>query len=167
MAEHASAYETLPLKYPPLSDEDLEKFLDGKWIAYLATTGKDGAPHVKPIWYAWDGEAMWMATWLDCKTTRNIEHESRVAVTLQEGGEPVVGFPDQGLILFGEAELIPEIKTENDPNTWHFKVFARYLGEEACMVPPLSEHLGNPAMSIKIVPNRIVSWDYRKGPIEE
>ena len=167
MVENAAAYETLPLKYPPLSDDHLETFLAGKWIAHIATTGRDGAPHVKPMWYAWDGEAIWMVTWVNCKTTRNLEHDPRVAVTIQEGGgEPVTGFPAQGLIMFGDAELILDPKTENGPDSWHFKVFSRYLGEEACMNPPLSDHLGNPARNLKIVPRRIVSWDYRNGPIE-
>ena len=38
--------------------EDVEKFLREPRIADLATVRPDGAPHVAPVWYHYDGESV-------------------------------------------------------------------------------------------------------------
>jgi len=38
----------------------IDTFLEGSHIARLATTDRDGKPHVVPVWYAWDGEKIWI-----------------------------------------------------------------------------------------------------------
>jgi nitroimidazol reductase NimA-like FMN-containing flavoprotein (pyridoxamine 5'-phosphate oxidase superfamily) len=41
-----------------MTPEEIDEFLSGRWIARLATLGKDGYPHVAPFWYYWDGECV-------------------------------------------------------------------------------------------------------------
>lgn len=161
-----SPYDHLPVKYPPLAPQDLDEFLRERLVAQLATVSKDGSPHVKPIWFKWDGEKVWMITWLKCKTVYNIQNHRRVAVSIDSSRAPVDTFPDMGCLIHGDAELVPEIKNKIDPKSWHFKVFAKYLGEDNCYKPPQSNHLANPNMAIGVKPTRILSWDYTKAPRE-
>jgi len=56
-----------------LRPEALEKFLDGKWLARLATVTKDGRHHVKPVLYMRTGKELWVMTWLGCKTVNSID----------------------------------------------------------------------------------------------
>jgi general stress protein 26 len=164
MPESKAAYDNLPVRYPGLTSEDLEIFLKGKWIAYLATVDKNGTPHVKPIWYIWENNQISMITWLKCKSTSNLENNKKVAITIQQGGEPVTGFPTMGCLIHGTAELIPEIKNEIKEDSWHFKIFSRYLGKEACYQSPLKEHLSESCLAMCVKPNKIISWDYTKPP---
>jgi general stress protein 26 len=161
-----SPYDYLPVKYPPLTPQGLDAFLKERLVAQLATVSKDGSPHVKPVWFRWDGEKVWMITWLKCKTVYNIQHHSRVAVSIDSSRAPVTSFPDMGCLIHGEAELVPEVKNKVDPKSWHFKIFAKYLGEENCYRPPQSIHLANPNMAIGVKPTKILSWDYTKAPKE-
>lgn len=38
----------------PLSEEELARFLAEPWNARLATVGRDGLPHVTPVWYEFE-----------------------------------------------------------------------------------------------------------------
>jgi general stress protein 26 len=159
----SSPYDHLPVKYPPLSPKDLDGFLRGRYIAQVATASTDGTPHVKPVWFTCEGGKVWVITWLKCKTVNNIQQNPRVAVSIDPSQVPVEKFPDMGCLIHGEAELVPEMKTKIDPASWHFKIFAKYVGEENCYKPPMSHHLSNPNMAIGISPTKILSWDYRSS----
>ena len=42
-----------------LSDKEVEDFLATDALARFACLKPDGAPYVIPLWYQWDGEALW------------------------------------------------------------------------------------------------------------
>src|SRR5215212_327722 len=52
----------------PLFDETQAAWLATRRVAHLATAGPDGAPHVVPVCFAWDGQALYIA--LDAKPKR-------------------------------------------------------------------------------------------------
>ncbi len=140
-----SPYDYLPVKYPPLAPQDLDTFLKERFVAQLATVSKDGSPHVKPIWFNWDGEKVWMITWLECKTVSNIQHNNRVAVSVDSSRAPVTSFPDMGCLIHGEAELVPEIKNKVDPRSWHF---INQKGPQGDILKSVEVYLKNQKMKI-------------------
>ena len=161
-----SPYDHLPVKYPPLAPEKLDRFLKERWVAQLGTVSKDSLPHVKPVWFIWEGGKVWIITWLRCKTVYNLQNNKNVAISIDSSQVPVSSFPEMGCLILGEGELLPEIKTKIEPQSWHFKIFAKYLGEEDCYKPPQSLHLSNPNMAIGVAPTKILSWDYTHPPDE-
>ena len=42
-----------------LTAEEMEQFMAGNAVARLATLKPDGSPYVMPVWYHWDGEALY------------------------------------------------------------------------------------------------------------
>jgi nitroimidazol reductase NimA-like FMN-containing flavoprotein (pyridoxamine 5'-phosphate oxidase superfamily) len=44
-----------------MTAEEIDEFLSGRWVARLATIGRDGYPYVSPFWYYWDGECICFA----------------------------------------------------------------------------------------------------------
>ena len=42
-----------------LEGEEFDAFLAGSYLARVACLTPDGAPYVIPLWYQWDGNAMW------------------------------------------------------------------------------------------------------------
>ena len=42
-----------------LEGEEFDNFLEGSYLARVACLTPDGAPYVIPLWYQWDGSAMW------------------------------------------------------------------------------------------------------------
>ena len=59
-------------------------------IIWLATTRPNGAPHLVPIWYAWDGYKVYFATPPNTQKMRNLQRNPRVAISLPDGMNVVI-----------------------------------------------------------------------------
>jgi nitroimidazol reductase NimA-like FMN-containing flavoprotein (pyridoxamine 5'-phosphate oxidase superfamily) len=68
--------------------------------ARLAYTGLDGAPRVIPIGWAWDGARLLMWTVPRSAKVRALQHDGRVAVTIDTND-----FPPKVLLIRGTAEV--------------------------------------------------------------
>lgn len=58
---------------------------------WLATTRADGAPHVTPIWFVWQGDRIWVCTRSESVKARSLTRDPRVMVALGTGAKPLVG----------------------------------------------------------------------------
>lgn len=100
--------------------DEVRQFLDVPRVGTLATIGADGRPLLTPLWYARDGDALWMVMAPDSPKARNIRRDPRVTlVVLDEQGYRYV-------TVEGTARLAvsPDVaKTQ--------EMAARYLGVEA------------------------------------
>jgi hypothetical protein len=56
---------------------------------WLTTVRPDGRPHLVPIWFVWVDDRFWVCT-TDSVKTRNVEHNAKVAVSLENGNRPLV-----------------------------------------------------------------------------
>jgi hypothetical protein len=41
---------------------EVDEFLADERTCRVATAGKDGRPHVVPLWFVWDGTALWLSS---------------------------------------------------------------------------------------------------------
>ncbi len=64
---------------------------------WVASAGGPGAPYLVPLWFLWDGEAVWLATRATNPTTRN----------LRDGGRARLAFGDtyDVVLLDGTVEV--------------------------------------------------------------
>ena len=85
-----------------LTAEEMEQFLAGNPVARLATLKPDGSPYVMPVWYQWDGEALYFvgrqrALWCQyIKADGRVERGHRRPPQRPRRGRPGDGDP-QGL----------------------------------------------------------------------
>ncbi|MFI7387305.1 pyridoxamine 5'-phosphate oxidase family protein [Streptomyces sp. NPDC049813] len=63
---------------------------------WVSTAHVDHGPHQVPLWFAWDGRAVWMCTGAASATARNIREDPRVRLALSHTFDVVT--------LQGEAE---------------------------------------------------------------
>jgi general stress protein 26 len=63
---------------------------------WVATAHPDHGPHQVPLWFWWDGRAVWMCTGAKSVTVRNIRVEPRVRLSLPDTFDV--------LLVQGEAE---------------------------------------------------------------
>jgi PPOX class probable F420-dependent enzyme len=71
----------------------VEKRLNEELIVWLTTTGKDGTPHPKPVWFHFDGETILVYSKPDTAKLRHITQNPRVSLNLnsdQYGNDVVV-----------------------------------------------------------------------------
>ena len=67
---------------------------------WVATAHPDHGPHQVPLWFLWDGRAVWMCTGAASATVRNLRAEPRVRLSLPDAFDVV--------LLQGEAECFPD-----------------------------------------------------------
>jgi PPOX class probable F420-dependent enzyme len=67
-----------------MSADELTSFLDEQRTCRFATTGPDG-PHVAPVWFVWDGQALWVYSLTRSQRWANLARDPRVAVVVDDG----------------------------------------------------------------------------------
>jgi len=139
-----------------MSDAEITEFMARSRIATLATIGPNGAPHLTAMWYAViDGE-LWFETKAKSQKAVNLRRDPRVTCLLEAGQTY-----DQlrGVAIEGHAEII------DDPDKlWAVgvSVWERYTGPYREEVRPAVEQMLNKRIAIRVVPERLRSWDHRK-----
>ena len=90
-----------------LTLQDIKTFATGlsPW-AHLATVGADGEPDVVPVHPCWEGDVIWIMVGRDSVKSKNVAHESRVALHWQvtENGD--------GVEVWGRSSLHADVETK-------------------------------------------------------
>ncbi|WP_062984759.1 pyridoxamine 5'-phosphate oxidase family protein [Nocardia anaemiae] len=139
-----------------MSDAEISEFLQRSRIATLATIGPNGAPHLTAMWYGLiDGE-IWFETKAKSQKAVNLRRDPRVTCMVEAGQTY-----DQlrGVSIEGHAEII------DDPEKLFavgVSVWERYTGPYSEEVRPLVEQMLNKRIAVRVVPDRLRSWDHRK-----
>ncbi|MCP2280743.1 pyridoxamine 5'-phosphate oxidase family protein [Nocardia amikacinitolerans] len=139
-----------------MTDAEIAEFLERSRIATLATLGPQGRPHLTAMWYALiDGE-IWFETKAKSQKAVNLRRDPRVTCMIEAGQTY-----DQlrGVSIEGHAEII------DDPENLFavgVSVWERYTGPYSEEVRPLVENMLNKRVAVRVVPERVRSWDHRK-----
>ncbi|MGW1199390.1 pyridoxamine 5'-phosphate oxidase family protein [Streptomyces sp. NPDC002536] len=137
---------------------ELDSFLTTQRTCRLATVGPDGSPHVSPLWFAWDGEALWLYSLVRSLRWTALQGGARVAAVVDDGRE----YGElRGAELSGRAVRVGEAPRRGDPcpglDAVERLFAAKYFGLGAM------PHDGRHAW-VRLRPDRIVSWDFRRLP---
>jgi hypothetical protein len=136
-----------------LTEPELESFLSDQRTVRLATSGPDGLPHVVPLWYVWYDSTLFMNSTLGNVTIRNLHANPRVAGIVDDGER----YEElRGVLLHGMVEPAagdPRIPAVSD--LWSRK----YMGGGSLPYGRWKNRVW-----LRLVPDRIKSWDFRKIP---
>jgi hypothetical protein len=75
----------------PLSSQELDEFLAGKWLIKIAVTKEDGWPYVVPVWYHWEGGCFWAVGRKRSEWVHDLKREPRCAICIEEKEIPPEG----------------------------------------------------------------------------
>ena len=90
-----------------MTDTEILEFLtEGTKVLHVATIGKDGMPHLAPMWYVMDGDRMVFRSFTRSQKIVNLMRDPRLTVLAEEGDSYA---ELRGLSIQANAELI------NDP----------------------------------------------------
>jgi len=171
-----------------MSADELTSFLGEQRTCRFATTGPDG-PHVAPVWFVWDGQALWVYSLTRSQRWANLARDPRVAVVVDDGhhyhelrgveveGEAVMvgpvprtGGEDQPAPELAEPERLMAAKYFDPASQAAGGGPANLAADEATQAGGASQaadtapgmvHDGRHAW-LRITPDKIVSWDFRK-----
>lgn len=135
-----------------LDDADLEDLLTTERTMRVATVGSDDSPHVVPMWFVWHEGAIWINNLRKARRSSDLAAGSTVALCIDTGFEY---FELRGAVLYGR----PEPADPDDPSLAEIRTAfgAKYF--YGADIPEVKSH-----QWLKVVPDRVVTWDFRKIP---
>jgi hypothetical protein len=138
-----------------MSKAELDEFLAGERTCRVATMSPFG-PHVTPLWYVWDGTALWLTSVVSSQRWTDLRRDPRVAIVVDAGEryEELRGAELRGTVtIVGE---VPRTGAIDDRVAGAELLFARkYAGGN------VMHHDGRHAW-LRLIPDKITSWDFRK-----
>jgi PPOX class probable F420-dependent enzyme len=68
-----------------MTTEEAAGFLDEQRTLTCATIGRDGWPHLMPLWYVVRGGELWSWTYAKSQKVRNLERDARCTLQVETG----------------------------------------------------------------------------------
>ncbi|GAA4537990.1 pyridoxamine 5'-phosphate oxidase family protein [Pseudonocardia xishanensis] len=139
-----------------MTDDERDAYLGTARVCRVATNGTNG-PHATPLWFHWDGTALWLTSLVKSQRWTDLEKDPRIAAVV-DGGDDYSEL--HGVELRGRVEPVGEIPRTGEPNPELDAV-------EQAMADKYSG--GRKVIDgrhgwLRLVPEKITSWDFRKLP---
>jgi Pyridoxamine 5'-phosphate oxidase len=138
-----------------MSADELDAFLATERTCRVATSSPQG-PHNTPLWFVWDGTALWLTSIVKSQRWADLVRDPRVAV-LVDAGETY----DQlrGVEFRGPVEMVGEAPRTGEPNPEldgpELLMARKYFGSDTF-------HYDGRHAWLRLVPEKVTSWDFRK-----
>jgi len=100
--------------------DNVRAYLEDVHLCVIATTNRDGSPHVAGMWYELRGDTIIMNTGTASKKVRNLRRDPRASVIVMESNPPRHVSVD-GRVEFDEAHIVDDLAS----------LASRYAGAEA------------------------------------
>ena len=147
-----------------MTEEEVQDFLtSGAKVLQVATIGKDGSPHLAPMWFVVDDGRIVFRSFTKSQKIVNVRRDPRLTV-LVETGDTYETL--RGVMIKGRARLV------DDPD-YVLEVYGRlgarypFAGDQPVELSPdaLEAAFGRFApknTAVIVEPEQVTSWDHRK-----
>ncbi|WP_163553954.1 pyridoxamine 5'-phosphate oxidase family protein [Candidatus Frankia alpina] len=134
---------------------EVDAFLTEERVCRVATTGPDG-PHLTPLWFVWDGRALWLWSIVRSQRWTDLTRDPRTAVLVDAG----IGYGElRGVELRGRFAPVGEAPRADVPNP-ELEVPERLFADKYAgggTTGPDGRHGW-----LRLNPEKVTSWDFRK-----
>ena len=140
-----------------MSEAELRAFLDDQRVVVCATNGRDGFPHLMPLWYlVRDGE-VWSWTFAKSQKVRNLERDPRATLQVEDGEQY---HELRGVMLRCDVEIVRDADRVRD---FGVALFGRYTGAEpGDEVRAMVEKQAPKRVALRFEERDRATWDHRK-----
>ena len=147
-----------------MTTDEIASFLSRPHTLQVATIGKQGEPHLAPMWYVVRDGEVWFRSFTKSQKIVNLARDPRLTVLVEEGREYS---SLRGVMITGVAELY------DDPGLVleiYGMLAGRYPMIDDATLPDMSPEgleaafgrFATKNTAVRVVPERIVSWDHHK-----
>ena len=138
-----------------MAPDEVRAFLEEERTVTCATNGRDGFPHLMPLWYVLRDGELWSWTYAKSQKVRNLERDPRATLQVETGIEYA---ELRGVMLRCDVEIHRDVEVVTD---FAMELIDRYMGggEEA------REGFRRQApkrVALEFVERDRVTWDHRK-----
>ena len=141
-----------------MSDEEVAAFLDEQRVVTCATLGRDGFPHLMPLWYVVRDRELWAWTFAKSQKVRNLERDPRATLQVEAGTEY---HELRGVMLKCDVELVRDVDSVTELG---LEIMARYAGGadpgeagRAAVAAQAPKRVG-----LRFAERERATWDHRK-----
>jgi PPOX class probable F420-dependent enzyme len=140
-----------------MSADEVGAFLGEQRVVVCATNGRDGFPHLMPLWYVVRDGELWAWTFAKSQKVRNLERDARATLQVEAGEE----YQElRGVMLKCDVEVIRDTDRVRDLG---LEIFARYTGGElGDEVRAMVEKQAAKRVAMRFVERERATWDHRK-----
>jgi PPOX class probable F420-dependent enzyme len=137
-----------------LAAQRVRSFLEREPVVWLSTSRPDGAPHLVPTWFAWDGETIVIRSKPGARKVRNLRHDPRAMLALGDAEDDF----DVGLL---EASAdVDDGRGDDLPEAF----VAKYRERIAGLGLTMAEFAATYSATIRLTPARALGWHGRSKP---
>ena len=117
-------------------------------ICWLTTVDEAGQPQSSPVWFVWDGEALWLRSQADAGKVRNIRSHPQVSVHLADDGRG-----GNIVTIEGSASF------EDEPAGLRDTYMAKYADDIRDALGTTPDQIADDyPTTIRIAPSRVRTW---------
>ena len=135
----------------------VERFLETEPVIWLSSIRQDGAPHLVPTWFVWDGESIVIRSKPHARKVRNLAHDPRAMVALGDADDDFdVGLLEAHAEVSGLGDAVPS------PLPPEF--VSKYRERIAGLGITPSEFAATYSATIRLTPVHVLPWHGRSTP---
>jgi PPOX class probable F420-dependent enzyme len=142
-----------------MSSEELETFLNQQHTVTLITLNKDGTPLPTPLWYVNKGPIIYVSTMMTTQKAKNILRDPRVAVQVEDGKHYL---ELRAVVIKGRAVVVEDPEELAWVRDRMAKKYEAFRPNMQAMPKATRQHYANPRITIKVIPEKIKSWNNAK-----
>ncbi len=142
-----------------MPDDEVAAMIERGRNLHVASIGRDGQPHLVPMWFVVDGGLITFTTYAKSQKVRNLQRDPRITVLLEEG----TAYNEvRGVAIEGDAEVI----TDDPAHTARIlaRVGAKQSGRPdppAGFQPEITD-AARKRCTVRVRPRRVRSWDHSR-----
>jgi PPOX class probable F420-dependent enzyme len=140
-----------------MTGDEVAAFLAEQRTLICATNGRDGWPHLMPLWYVMRGQEIWSWTYAKSQKVRNLERDPRATLQVEAGESydqlrgvmleaDTIVHPDMGVVTRLGLELAERYSGGPPPDA-AVEIIRRQAAKR---------------VALQFTARRTASWDHRK-----
>jgi PPOX class probable F420-dependent enzyme len=138
-----------------MTPEEVGAFLAEEKTVTCATNGRDGLPHLMPLWYVLRDGRIWAWTYAKSQKVRNLERDPRATLQVESG----IDYAElRGVMLRCDVEIHRDVEVVTD---FAMELVDRYMGGGEGARDGFRQQAPK-RVALEFVERDRVTWDHRK-----
>jgi PPOX class probable F420-dependent enzyme len=139
-----------------MTPDEVAAFLAQERTVVCATNGKDGFPHLMPLWFVVRDDELWAWTFAKSQKVRNLERDPRATLQVEAGREY---HELRGVMLKADVTIH---RDTDQVAAFGLELFARYAGELTDDVREMVASQAPKRVALQFTERSRATWDHRK-----
>jgi PPOX class probable F420-dependent enzyme len=138
-----------------MTAEEVDAFLAEQKTVTCATLGRDGFPHLQPLWYVLRDGRLWAWTYAKSQKVKNLERDPRATLQVETG----LDYAElRGVMLRCDVTIHRDVDVVTD---FAMELVARYAGGAEGTREAFAKQAPK-RVALEFVERDRVTWDHRK-----